>query len=98
MNTDENLHCEKAENKEMIEQNSELGPGVKSKNKTSKSLKDPTKTINDYFPVVRKSNVERGEDSGGASKDESRATEYTTPDKSIIENANCQANGLVKGK
>jgi len=98
MNKDENLEWEKGENCEISVQNTKQSSGVKSKNKTSKALKDSTKRIEDYFQAVPKANVERTEDSGVALKDESRVTEHTTPDKSVAENVKCQANEVSKGK
>jgi hypothetical protein len=98
MNKDENLHWEKAENIEMTGENTKQEPAVKSKTKTKGAVKDPAKRINDYFPVVPKANQEKGEDSGVASKDESRVTEHTTPDKWVAEILNGRTNSDSKGK
>lgn len=98
MNSAENLHCETAENWEISDENTKQKATVNAKNKNKGALKDATKRINDYFPVVPKANVEKGEDSGVASKDESRVTEHTTPDKWILENSIWHINGDSKGK
>lgn len=95
---EENLHWEKGEKWKMTSQNSKHKPTIESKTKTKGAVKDPTKTIHNYFPVVPKVNEGKGEDSGVIPKDEARVTEHTTPDKCKTENVKCQANGNSKGK
>lgn len=79
-------------------ENKKPDSGVKSKKKTTKALKDPTKRINDYFPVVPKANAESSEDNRVGAKDDTRITEHTTPDKSAQENGKSQTIEPVKSK
>ena len=98
MQKEEILHCEKGEIANNLEENKKPDSGVKSKKKTTKALKDPTKRINDYFPVVPKANAESSEDNRVGMKDDTRITEHTTPDKSAQENGKSQTLEVPKSK
>lgn len=82
----ENLHCEKEEKPKIRDENQKQRPSTKSKNRKNKAAVDTTRKINDYFPQVPKSNKESKEDKGVGGKDETRVTDYTTPDKASKEN------------
>lgn len=99
MSKEANLHWEKGKVNDISEADNLLESKAKPKNKVGKGLKDPSKRINDYFPVVPKGNQETKEDSGVESKEaESKITEHTTPDKSVSASANSKPKEVVKGK
>lgn len=98
MQKEENLQCEKGEKPKIRDKNQNKKPSTKSKNRKHKAVDETTKRIKDYFPTVPKSNKERQEDNGVGSKDETRVTDFTTPDKSGNENGINHAPETNKGK
>ena len=82
----------------MTGENPKQEPAVKSKTKSKGAMKDASKRISDYFAAVPKASLETKEDSGVTSKDETRVTDHTTPDKQVSEILKLSSNGPSKGK
>lgn len=95
---EENLHWESGEKGKISDKNTTKRATSRSKNKKKKAAIDTSKRIMDYFSTVPKGSKERNEENGVGTKDETRVTNHTTPDKSGFENGNSQAIDTNKGK
>lgn len=98
MQKEEKLEWENQEKAKTLEKKSKPRPNVKSKNRRNKDAIETTKRIKDYFPTVPRANKETKEDSGVGTKDETRVTDHTTPDKLNSKNGISQADINKKGK
>ena len=98
MQKEENLEKDSEKLGKIVSQNKKQKPCAKSKNKKKNAASEATKRINDYFTVIPKSNAERQPDNGDGGKEESRATQHTTPDKPNSQNGKSQSNCPDPGK